>query len=124
MDLEERARSFFAALGRSEPHAVLGFLSDGAVYDVQGVLAPMDKATFERYLRGVRQRLPEASFEIATVAVKRNVTFVEWQRRGRRTDGSQDEGEGVHILSWDQDGRIAHATVHTKRPVLRPGELN
>jgi hypothetical protein len=123
VDLEERARSFFTALGRSEASTVLGFLSDGAVYHVEGVLAPMDKPTFERYLSGVRRRLPEATFHIASVAVKRNVTFVEWARAGRRTDGTQDQGQGVHVLSWDQDGRIAHATVHTKMPVIQPGDL-
>jgi hypothetical protein len=84
----------------------------------------MDKTTFERYLQGVRRRLPEANFRISSLAVKRNVTFVEWTRGGRRSDGTQDEGNGVHILSWDQDGRIAHATVHTLMPVMKPGELN
>lgn len=124
MDLEEKARQFFAALGRAEVHHVLGFFSDDAVYEVQGVLAPMDKPTFERYLQGVRQRLPEATFRIGNVAVKRNVTFVEWSRGGRRSDGTNDEGNGVHVLSWDQDGRIAHAAVQTRVPILRPGEFN
>jgi hypothetical protein len=124
MDLEEKARQFFAALGRAEVHQVLSFFSDSGVYHVQGVLDPMDKPTLERYLHGVRRRLPEASFRISSLAVKRNVTFVEWSRGGRRSDGTQDEGNGVHILSWDQDGRIVNATVHTLMPVMKPGELN
>ncbi|HEX2065256.1 MAG TPA: nuclear transport factor 2 family protein [Candidatus Thermoplasmatota archaeon] len=124
MDLEQRARSFFTALGRSEPAQVLDFLADGAVYHVEGVLAPMDKPTFERYLRGVRQRLPEATFRLASIDVKRNVTLVEWARSGRRSDGTPDEGHGVHLLSWDQEGRVAHATVHTRVPVLNSGDLN
>lgn len=123
MDLEQRARSFFTALGRSEPGEVLDFLADGAVYHVEGVLAPMDKPTFERYLRGVRRRLPEATFSLRAIDVKRNVTLVEWARRGRRSDGTPDEGHGVHVLSWDQDGRLAHATVHTRMPVLRAEDL-
>lgn len=124
MDLEERARSFFTALGRADPQHVLEFLADGAVYDVQGILAPMDKPTFERYLHGVRKRLPEATFTLRSLDVKRNVTLAEWSRSGRRSDGVPDEGEGVHVLSWGPDGRIAHAMVHTKVPVMRPGDLN
>lgn len=124
MDLEQRARSFFLALGRSDLPDVLEFLADGAVYHVHGVLDPMDKPTFHRYLRGVRQRLPHATFHVASIAVKRNVTFVEWSRSGQRSDGTADAGQGVHVLSWDQDGRVAHATVHTKMPLMAAGDLN
>jgi hypothetical protein len=101
-----------AALGGGSVEAVAAFLADGAVYDVQGVGA-MGKEAFVRYLGAVRARLPQAAFRVREVVVKRNVTFVEWTR-------TPDAGQGVHVLSWDQDGRIAHATVHTRSPVLSP----
>jgi hypothetical protein len=123
VDLEARTRSFFTAMGQGDPAEVLAFFSPGAVYDVQGVLAPMDKSTFERYLRGVRQRLPQARFNLESITVKRNVAFVEWSRAGRRSDGSADLGHGLHVLSWDQDGLITHATVHTRLPVLQQADL-
>ncbi|MEA3144568.1 MAG: hypothetical protein QOG31_1892 [Thermoplasmata archaeon] len=110
MDLEERARAFMAALGGGAVAEVAALLADGAVYDVQGVGA-MGKEAFVAYLGAVRARLPQAAFTVRAVVVRRNVTFVEWTR-------APDAGQGVHVLSWDQDGRVAHATVHARSPVL------
>jgi hypothetical protein len=47
--------------------------------------------------------LPRGAYTVTDVAMKRNVTFVAWTRPG---------ASGVFVLSWDQDGRVAHATVH------------
>lgn len=111
MDLEERARAFFAALGKAPPGEAAAFLAEGAVYDIPGVGA-LGREAFARHLESLRARLPDAAFVVRAVVVKRNVTFVEWAL-------APDAGQGVHVLSWDQDGRIAHATVHTGSPILR-----
>ena len=113
MDLEARAREFMAELGAGRVEAVAAFLADRAVYDVPG-LGAMDRDAFVAYLRAVRLRLPQAAFTVHSVAVKRNVTFVEWSR-------APDGAQGIHVLSWDQDGRIAHATVHAREPTGQPG---
>jgi hypothetical protein len=90
---------------------VVALLADRAVCDVPG-LGALDREGFLRWLESVRARRPGLAFAVQAVAVKRNVTFVEWTL-------APEAGQGVFVLSWDQDGRVAHATVHTGAAVLR-----
>ena len=43
---------------------------------------------------------------LRSVAVKRNVTFCDGEVPGL--------GAGVAVLSWDQDGRVTHATIQRR----------
>ena len=49
---------------------------------------------------------PQVRPVVRTVAVKRNVTFCDGEVPGA--------GAGVVVLSWDQDGRVAHATIQRR----------
>jgi ketosteroid isomerase-like protein len=119
MDLETRAREFFVALESLQPERILALFAETGRYDVHGILEPMDKARYARYLQSVRKRLVEVRFTVSSVVVRRNVIFVEWESQGRLADGQPYRNKGVHILSWDQDGRIAHAAVHTEAHGIR-----
>jgi ketosteroid isomerase-like protein len=119
VDLEARTRELFAAMDGLHVERILSFFAEGGRYEVRGVFDEMDKAAYERYLRAVRRRLASVSFKIGSLSVKRNVAFVEWTCVGLTSDGEPYSNRGVHVLSWDQDGRIAHATVFTEPEKVR-----
>ncbi len=118
MDLEERARAFFDAMQDVQIERLLDLFADDGIYDVLGVVGPMNKDGYAAYLRSVKRRMPQVSFTIDAMALRRNITFVEWHSVGRLAMGEPIEYHGVHVLSWNQDGRVAHASVHTQRDVV------
>lgn len=114
VDLEARVRDLFAAMDDVQVERIRSFFRDDAVYDVQGFIGPLGMAEFEAYLRSVRRGLPTVRFTISDLAVKRNITFVEWRNEGTLADGSEYRNHGVHVLSWAADGRVVHASVYTE----------
>src|SRR5688500_20225997 len=84
VDLEARTREFFDAMGDVQVSRILGMFADDGRYEVRGVLEPMDKARYERYLRSVHRRMPHVTFTLEEVVVKRNVVFAQWRATGIR----------------------------------------
>jgi ketosteroid isomerase-like protein len=112
MDLEARTRDLFAAMEDVQVESILPFFAEDGRYEVRGVVEPMGKAAYERYLRTVKRRLPKVAFSLQEVVVKRNVVFAQWRAEGTLADGGDIRYAGLHVLSWDQDGRLTHATAY------------
>ncbi|MCA1810450.1 MAG: nuclear transport factor 2 family protein [Halobacteriales archaeon] len=112
MDLEARSRAFTAALGDAPLEAVAALLAYRAVCDVSGA-GTLDREEFLRWLEDVRARSPGLAFAVQAAVVKRNVAFVEWAL-------APEVGQGVFVLSWDQDGRVTHLALHTGARTLGP----
>lgn len=119
MDLEARTREFFAAMDDVQVDRILALVSDDARYEVRGVLEPLDKPAYGRYLKAVRRTMPRVRFTLEDVAVKRNVAFAQWRNEGLLASGERFENRGVHVLSWGPDGRVVHATVYTEPEKVR-----
>ncbi len=98
---------------------ILAFFAEDGRYEVRGVLEPMDKAAYARYLKAVHRNMPRVRFTLEDVAVKRNVVFVQWRNEGALASGESFSNRGVHVLSWDQDGKIAHAALYTEPEKVR-----
>ncbi len=119
VDLEERARAFFTAMDDVKVPQIMEFFGTNAVYDVQGFIGPLDRQGLEAYLNRVKKRLVQVRFTLDDIQVRRNVTFVEWHNVGVLFGGGVYRNHGVHVLSWDQDGLIAHAAVYTETEAVR-----
>ena len=97
VDLEARVHELADALahGTAEP-----LLSPRLRVEVAGLVLDRDETL--AFLAVAPQVRPV----VRTVAVKRNVTFCDGEVPGA--------GAGVVVLSWDQDGRVAHATIQRR----------
>lgn len=110
MDLEALTRDYFAAMGRLEVDGILERFDDDGRYEVRGTLAPVDKKGYERYLRAVTERIRSIRFTIEDLTVKRNIVFVQWSAIGEDSQGQSFNYHGVHVLSWNQRGKVTHVT--------------
>lgn len=110
MDLEALTRDYFAAMGRLDPDGILERFDDDGRYEVRGTLAPVDKKGYERYLRAVRERIKSIGFTIEDLTIKRNIVFVQWSAVGEDAQGQSFQYHGVHVLSWNQRGKVTHVT--------------
>ncbi len=118
VDIPALARQFIQALGQS-PDQALARCADDVVYDVQGFIGPLNRDALARYLGVVHDRLAEVEFQVEDLVMKRNLVFVQWRNTGILTTGERYENHGVHVLAFDQDGRVCHAQVHTQTDALR-----
>ncbi len=103
MDVEAATRAFVAALARADAQALAALVAPGAVFDVAGFPGryPATKA-----LAIVTRKGKPMKLETTHVQVKRNVGFAEVHL-------AQGSGvDGVLVLSWDQEGKVAHGTMH------------
>src|SRR5687767_2097736 len=110
VDLEAMTRDYFAAMGSLEPDRILAMFDDDGRYEVRGTLAPVDKKGYERYLRAVTERIRSIRFTIEDLTVKRNIVFVQWSAVGEDSQGQSFTYHGVHVLSWNQRGKVTHVT--------------
>ena len=110
VDLEAMTREYFAAMGDLDVDAILERFDEDGRYEVRGTLAPVDKAGYERYLRAVRERIRSIRFTIEDLTVKRNIVFVQWAAVGDDAQGQSFNYHGVHVLSWNQRGKVTHVT--------------
>jgi hypothetical protein len=90
VDLKVKVEELVQALstGNAEP-----FLAERLVVDLDG----------QRHARNEVL----AWLVTAPVGIKRNLTFVDWVWRG--------VGQGVGVLSWDQEGKVVHALVQKRK---------
>lgn len=97
MDLAARLQELAGAIASGEAEALLGerlrFDAEGHAGDRDAALAWLATA-------------PRATVTATLVSIKRNLTFVDWLWPG--------VGDGVAVLSWDQDGRVVHAMVQKR----------
>lgn len=110
MDLEALTRDYFAAMGGLEVDAILERFDEDGRYEVRGTLAPVDKKGYAAYLRAIRDRIRTIRFTIEDLTVKRNIVFVQWSAVGEDAQGQPFQYHGVHVLSWNQRGKVTHVT--------------
>lgn len=110
VDLEALTREYFAAMQELQVERILGLFDDDGRYEVRGTVGPVDKAGYERYLRAVKERVRTIRFAIEELTIKRNIVFVQWSAAGEDKDGQAFEYHGVHVLSWNQRGKVTHVT--------------
>lgn len=97
VDLEARLRELADAVARGEAAALL---ADRLRVEVDGRAFSRDQAV--AWLAAA----PRARPVLGPVATKRNLTFCDGDWPG--------VGAGVAVLSWDQDGRLAHASLRLR----------
>jgi hypothetical protein len=124
MDLEARTREFFAAHADLEPARILPFLAPGVHVEYVGALQAVDHSGVERMLEAMHANLAALGmvhmrFHVGSVVARRNVTVAEWTCLVERAGRAPSSHAGVHILSWDRDGRVAHASVYTDPETIR-----
>ena len=91
VDYARVARDTIRAIGYNDPQ--LRFDADGTRGDREAAVAWLRTA-------------PKSTVLQTVVGVKRNLTFVDWVWPGA--------GDGVAVLSWDQDGHVAHIMVQRR----------
>ena len=110
VDLEALTREYFAAMQDVHVERILELFDEDGRYEVRGTVGPVDKAGYERYLRSVKERLRTIRFTIEELTVKRNIVFVQWSADGEDQEGRGFQYHGVHVLSWNQRGKVTHVT--------------
>ena len=123
-DLEQRTRQFFAAHRDLCPERILPFVAQHVRVEYVGALEPLDRAGLERMLEAMHGNLSALGmaslrFRLEDVVARRNVTFAEWTCEVERAGRPKGEYSGVHILTWDRDGLVTHATVYTDSETVR-----
>jgi ketosteroid isomerase-like protein len=110
MDLEALTREYFAAMQDVQVDRILALFDERGQYEVRGTVGPVSKDGYRQYLEQVRARLPRIAFTIEDLTVKRNIVFVQWSAVGETNDAKPVHYHGVHVLSWNQKGLVAHVT--------------
>lgn len=110
VDLEALTREYFAAMQDVQVDRILELFDDRGQYEVRGTVGPVSKDGYRKYLETVKERLPRISFTIEDLTVKRNIVFVQWSAVGEAREGRPVEYHGVHVLSWNQRGKVTHVT--------------
>jgi ketosteroid isomerase-like protein len=110
VDLEALTREYFAAMQDVQVDRILELFDDRGQYEVRGTVGPVSKDGYRQYLETVKERLPRISFTIEDLTVKRNIVFVQWSAVGETNEGTPVEYHGVHVLSWNQRGKVTHVT--------------
>lgn len=110
MDLEALTREYFAAMEDVQVERILALFDDDGRYEVRGTVGPVDKAGYGRYLQTVKDKVSSIRFTIEELTVKRNIAFVQWSALGEGRDGRPFQYHGVHVLSWNQRGKVTHVT--------------
>ena len=110
VDLEALTREYFAAMQDVQVERILALFDEDGRYEVRGTVGPVGKDGYERYLRAVKERVRTIRFAIEELTVKRNIVFVQWGAEGEDSDGRRFEYHGVHVLSWNQRGKVTHVT--------------
>jgi ketosteroid isomerase-like protein len=118
VDLEAMTRGYFAAMDDVQVDRILALFDEDGRYEVRGTLGPVDKRGYEAYLRGVKAKVRTIRFNIVDLTVKRNIVFVQWTASGIDVAGEAFEYHGVHVLSWNQRGKVTHVT-----SLIEPGLL-
>lgn len=112
MDLEERTREFFAALGAGPASAVLAFLAPDAIFEVSGLLPPIGLDKLDPMLRRAYSPKPPVTVRLDAMKVKRNVAFAGWTATGDIPGGGPGEMEGLAVIAWDQRGKVVRLDIH------------
>ena len=110
VDLEALTREYFAAMEDVQVERILALFDDDGRYEVRGTVGPVGKDGYERYLRAVKDRVGSIRFTIEELTVKRNIVFVQWSAVGDGRGGGPFQYHGVHVLSWNQRGKVTHVT--------------
>lgn len=110
VDLEALTRDYFAAMQDVQVELILALFDEDGRYEVRGTVGPVGKDGYERYLRAVKERVRSIRFAIEELTVKRNIVFVQWSADGEDGDGRPFQYHGVHVLSWNQRGKVTHVT--------------
>lgn len=118
MDLEALTRDYFAAMDDVQVPRILELFDPDGRYEVRGTVGPLDRSGYERYLRAVREKVSSIKFTIEELTVKRNIVFVQWSAVGADAQGRPFQYHGVHVLSWNQRGKVTHVT-----SLIEPGTL-
>ncbi len=112
MDLEQRTRDLFAAIGSGPAQAILVFLAADAVFEVPGLLPPIGLAKLDPMLHRAYATVPPIQIEIQAMKMKRNVIFAGCTARGQIPGGGPGEMEGLAIINWDRTGKVSRLEVH------------
>jgi predicted SnoaL-like aldol condensation-catalyzing enzyme len=110
VDLEALTRDYFDAMEDVQVERILGLFDEDGRYEVRGTVGPFGKEGYARYLSAVKARLPKVHFHIVELTVKRNIVFVQWTATGIDSESQKFEYSGVHVLSWNQRGKVTHVT--------------
>lgn len=110
VDLEALTREYFAAMQDVQVDRILELFDDRGQYEVRGTVGPVTKDGYRAYLLQVKERLPCIAFTIEDLTVKRNIVFVQWSAVGETVDAKPVQYQGVHVLSWNQRGKVTHVT--------------
>jgi len=111
VDLEERTRGLFAAINAGPAQAILDFFAADAIVEAPGLLPPIGLAKFDPMLR--RGWKPgRIRVAVQALKVKRNVAFAGWSAEGDLPGGDPGEMEGLLVVSWDTQGKVARADLH------------
>ena len=110
VDLEALTREYFAAMQDVQVDRILELFDERGQYEVRGTVGPVSKDGYRKYLEAVKARLPRISFTIEDLTVKRNIVFVQWSAVGEDLEGRPVQYHGVHVLSWNQRGKVTHVT--------------
>ena len=119
MDLEALTRDYFAAMQDVQVERILDLFDEHGRYEVRGTVGPVGKDGYERYLRSVKEKVRTIRFDLTELTVKRNIVFVQWVARGEEASGAPFEYHGVHVLSWNQRGKVTHVTSLIEPTVLQ-----
>jgi ketosteroid isomerase-like protein len=119
VDLEALTRDYFAAMEDVQVERILALFDDDGRYEVRGTVGPVSKDGYERYLQAVKDRVASIKFAIEELTVKRNIVFVQWSAVGDDREGKPFEYHGVHVLSWNQRGKVTHVTSLIEPTVLQ-----
>lgn len=119
MDLAAMTRDYFAAMDDVQVDRILALFDDDGRYEVRGTVGPVDKEGYEAYLRAVKDRVKSIRFTIEDLTVKRNIVFVQWRALAERSNGEPLAYHGVHVLSWNQRGKVTHVTSLIEPAVLQ-----
>jgi predicted ester cyclase len=110
VDLEALTREYFAAMQDVQVDRILELFDERGQYEVRGTVGPVSKDGYRSYLETVKAKLPRISFTIEDLTVKRNIVFVQWSALGEDDAGRPVQYQGVHVLSWNQRGKVTHVT--------------